>query len=99
MLWPIWCRRLKTGFPCPPTKRPIKLECLSRESLPRGSISTVDPLVLTNSDQLLYKTTYLNEEVNCTKPPFSRGSLGMSLASLYQVSLMLASQARIIRLQ
>ncbi len=43
----------------------------------RGSISTVDLLVLTSLDQLLwelklnfpfYKTTYLNEEVNCTEP-------------------------------
>ncbi len=44
----------------------------------RGRISTANHLVLTSSDQLLfilelyfsffYKTTYLNEEVNCTKP-------------------------------
>ncbi len=42
-----------------------------------GSISTVDLLVLTSLDQLLfkltlnflfYKATFLNEEVNCTEP-------------------------------
>jgi len=45
----------------------------------RGRFDTVDLLVLTSLDQLLlimkilstylfYKTSYLNEEVNCTKP-------------------------------
>ncbi len=44
----------------------------------RGRLSTVDLLVLTSLDQLLfavmiffylcYKTSYLNEEVNCTEP-------------------------------
>jgi len=43
----------------------------------RGRLSTVDLLVLTSLDKLLfilkyyfpfYKTSYLNEEVNCTEP-------------------------------
>jgi hypothetical protein len=49
---------------------------LSRESLMKGKLSTDDLLQLISLDQLLfimklnfscYKTTYLNEEVNCTE--------------------------------
>jgi hypothetical protein len=47
----------------------------ARESLLRGRLSTVDLLVLTSLDQffdlLFYKTSYLNEEVNCTEPSLS----------------------------
>jgi hypothetical protein len=51
---------------------------LGREPLLKGRLSTVDLLVLTSLDQLLlivqthylhfYKTSYPNEEVNCTEP-------------------------------
>jgi hypothetical protein len=53
-------------------------ETMSHGNLTKGEglISTVDLLVLTSLGQLLlilkvlfiYKTSYLNEEVNCTKP-------------------------------
>jgi hypothetical protein len=57
--------------------------CLSRESIQRnpyiqGKVSMVDLLVLTGSEQLLfklkeyfYKTIYLNEAVKCTEPSTS----------------------------
>ncbi len=55
----------------------------------RGSLSTVDLLVLNSLDQLLVKmqilltfstkTSYLDEEVNCTEPsPFSKASRVLS---------------------
>jgi hypothetical protein len=34
----------------------------------RGRISTVDLLVLISFDQLIFISSYLNEEVNCTDP-------------------------------
>ncbi len=49
----------------------------ARKSCWRGRLSVVDRLILTRLDQLLlvfeyylpfYQTSYLNEEVNCTKP-------------------------------
>jgi hypothetical protein len=55
-----------------------QLECLSREVLLKGRLSTVDLLVLTSFDQLLFilkilfnlfsKISYLNEEANSTEP-------------------------------
>ncbi len=48
-----------------------------RKSFTRGGLSTVDLLELTSLDELdklkmlftfLYKTSYINEEVNCTVP-------------------------------
>jgi hypothetical protein len=52
-------------------------EPYTREALLKGRISTVDLLVLTGSDQLIfmlklyffffYKTTYLNEKVNLSQ--------------------------------
>ncbi len=52
-------------------------DALIRELLLKGKISTVDLLVLTSLDMLIlylkyylpfFKTSYLNEEVNCTEP-------------------------------
>jgi hypothetical protein len=50
---------------------------LNKEPLLKGRLSAVDLLVLTSLDQLLlvllslftfYKTSHLNEELNCTEP-------------------------------
>jgi hypothetical protein len=55
----------------------VAARVLTRSLTDGGRLSTVDLLVLTSLDQLLlivdiiyllYKTSYFNEEVNCTEP-------------------------------
>ncbi len=64
----------------------------NREPLLKGRLSTFDLLVLTSLDQLLltlqtlHKTSYLNEEVNCTEPFLSVSAPGYRLDFLSLVS-------------
>jgi hypothetical protein len=64
---------------CSRLKQQCRLsEGLNTEYLPKGWINPVDLLVLTTTNQLLFKqklyfsffyeTTYLDEEVNCIEP-------------------------------
>ncbi len=70
---------------------PLLPELCTRESLLKGRISTDDLLALTSLLQLLLilnyifsfrKTTYLNEEVNCTEPSHS-----VSVPCLYRIQI------------
>jgi hypothetical protein len=70
-------RKLKNGFPLPHTKLKAEHCCLSwsRNTYWRGRFSNIDLLVslyqlflIMQTFLLLSKTSYLYEEVNCTKP-------------------------------
>ncbi len=68
-------------------------EDLTREVLLRERLSTVDLQVLNSLDQLLfilknlftffYKTSYFNEEVNCTEPSPKLAFPDLTLPSKY----------------